>query len=314
MRRIAVIINPASGCRRRFKQANTCDGRASLVQSWFDQSQVTSEIAVFETRLPGRGAEQATVALSQGFDTIVAAGGDGTVREVIDGMCAARTAAALGILPLGTVNVLARSLNIPLNDPSAAARIVQHGRRADLDFAHCNGSAFVLHCGIGLDAEIVHGVSTRLKRFIGRYAYLLKATGCILSLKRHSLEIVIDSSSDPIQVADVYQLFVANVGEYAGSLCLSPSIDPQDGELDIVICHSTGGTAPWKWKALRDAVQLCRGNLTAQIGVQTYRAKSVTIRSLSNSRIPVQLDGDSAGDLPVNITIATRPLTVMTPE
>lgn len=179
--RICVIFNPTA----RGNQARRFRARLD---------RLTGACAFKPTTGPGAGTFLATEAVNEGFDTVVAAGGDGTVSEVVTGLAQAAEGLArcrLGILPLGTINVFARELALPLNLDGAWETVLQ-GRetRVDLPFAEFHDAAgerrrfFTQLAGAGLDSRAIAGVDWEWKKRIGWLAYVvagLRALGKALA-------------------------------------------------------------------------------------------------------------------------------------
>ena len=148
------------GPRRAKRGSTACD-------------RLTRNVVIRTTDGPGDAEAQTERAVEQGFTTIVAAGGDGTINEVVNGIGSAPV--ALGILPMGTVNVLAMELGIPF-DLVSAWKVIRAGKIRLIDEASANGHLFVQMAGIGLDAQIVERNNRQIKKVLGPLSYLLTAT------------------------------------------------------------------------------------------------------------------------------------------
>lgn len=309
MNKLAIVINPKSGSWKRYPECSTPGGHERLVRKWFSDLD-QSELSIRETCCPGDGAEQARNAHAEGYNTIVAAGGDGTIREVIEGIYKLDDA-RLGILPVGTANVLARSLRIPVSDNHEAARVVASGHETRIDLGICNSRAFALHAGIGLDAAVVRTTSPRLKRHHGRIAYVMNSVRMAVRMRPATIHIQfdeVDGRAAFSQVYEAYQVLVANVSEYGGNMRLGDHVRPTDGLLDVVICTRRVSTL---LSALRDGIALAANRLTVQPGVEYLQARSVYIKS--SRYLDVQLDGDSCGGTPAWIEVAPSALRVIVP-
>jgi YegS/Rv2252/BmrU family lipid kinase len=310
MHKIAIVINPKSGAWKRFPECFTPGGHEQLLRKWFSGVDIP-ELTIRETRCPGDGAEQARIAYSEGYKTIVAAGGDGTIREVIEGMSKLDDA-RLGILPVGTANVLARSLQIPVSDHHEAARIVTLAHETRIDIGICNGRAFALHAGIGLDGAVVRTTSPRLKRMYGRIAYVMNSVRMALRMRPATIHIrfdEVDGMAAGSRQYEAYQVLVANISEYGGNMRIGDHVSPTDGLLDVVVCERRVNTV---YSALLDGLALAANRLTLQRGIEYRQARSVYIES--STYLDVQLDGDSCGGTPVNIQVARSALRIIVPE
>ena len=184
--------------------------------------------AVIKTTIgPGDAEAQAERAVEQGYTTIVAAGGDGTINEVVNGIGTAPV--ALGILPMGTVNVFAMELGIPFNLESAWKVVRAHHVRR-LDLASANGHLFVQMAGVGLDAQIVQRNKRDIKAVLGPLSYLLTATR-VAAEKPPRLRV----SSEGHPTVEGSFVLVGNGRFYGGPFALFNEADPQDGLLDICV-------------------------------------------------------------------------------
>jgi diacylglycerol kinase (ATP) len=306
MTTVAVVYNPTSGAWRGYPNAAKPNGHDALIRNWFCEAGL-EEISIRRTRCAGDGAEQARAAVLEGYDVVATVGGDGTVREVIEGLYHADSG-TLAVIPLGTANVLARALHIPLFSPAAAAAIISSGKPRQLDLGVCGEHVFVLHAGIGLDGAVVKDVDPRLKRRIGKSAYLLSALTKASRMGSHRVVIVPDGNEGAAMEVGAYQLFVANVAEYGGNMRLCDYVDPSDGILDLVICRRRLFTLA---SALYDGMALITGRLSASSGVEVHQVRCVQIRSREGGELPVQLDGDAFGTTPVEIRIAPGALRVL---
>src|SRR6476646_11084461 len=158
---IVVILNPTAG-------------NLETAQDW--QARLESIVGSWPVRVSLHAGEAETLArraVEEGFGRIVAAGGDGTVNHVANGI--AGSDAALGILPMGTVNVFAMELGLPVNDLDRCWEIIQTGTTRLVDLPSANGKYFVQIGGIGLDAQAVQETTLAFKRSLGTLSYLISA-------------------------------------------------------------------------------------------------------------------------------------------
>ena len=165
--RIKLIANPVSGG----------DARPRIQWAVAELQRLGAEVKLCLTGARGDARKSAAQALSEGFDRIVVAGGDGTLNEVVNGV--ASPALPIAFLPLGTVNVFALEAGIPLNLEQACALAVQ-GIPRRITLGRINDELFLLMASAGWDAEAVAHVRSGLKRFIGRLAYAVSALEVLL--------------------------------------------------------------------------------------------------------------------------------------
>ncbi len=295
--RICVIFNPtARGDKaRRF--------RAQL-------DAIGAQAALKQTTCAGDAHRLASEAVSEGFDVIVAAGGDGTVNEVLNGLGDAPdgfTRARLGVLPLGTVNVFARELGLPLSSrPGWEIILRDRERRLDLpwvEWAAASGKQrryFAQLAGAGLDARAIELVSWPLKKKVGPLAYIyagLKAVG-------EPAPIITVSAGQTSTVGEL--VLIGNGRRYGGEFVLFPEANLSDGMLEVTIFPKAG----WRTLLRSGPVLLACKRLPAGIS-RSLRAPTLTLTS--KARVPFELDGELVGHLPATFGVRRGELRVAAP-
>lgn len=240
---IGIVWNPSKVAEEDLRQA---------VEVALADAASTAEVRWFETTKedPGQGATAA--ALAAGCDLVVAAGGDGTVRAVAEALGESGTPAAeLGILPLGTGNLLARNLDVPLGDmPAAFARVLTNSARpldlGSVRISYADGSeqthGFVVMVGFGIDAHMIVETDDDLKAKAGWLAYVesLGRAATETEVVEFSLTLG-DGAAAPEQA---HTLLIANCGTIQGGMTLLPDAQPDDGELDLLVLRADGA-ADW---------------------------------------------------------------------
>lgn len=196
------------------------------------------------------GHEAAREALKAGADVVVAIGGDGTVRAIAAEL--AGTGIPLAIIPMGTGNLFARNLELPLGDTPALMRIALEGDNAAIDVgwldldrgprAQDERHIFLVIAGAGLDAEMVAGADERLKRRLGWVAYFFAALKHLGS-RRMTVSVSVDGS--PEVTAQMRTVLFANVGKLPGGLMLVPDASAEDGWLDVATLDARAGIVGW---------------------------------------------------------------------
>ena len=283
-----VIYNPTAG-RRRI--ANLWRVMDVLIANG-----LRPQIA--ETQRGGHATELAREAVAAGARLVVAAGGDGTIAEVASGLLG--TEAALGIIPLGTANVLAHELSLPL-DPRALAATLAFGRTRPLwpgVAENTDGSRlFVQMIGVGLDAQVVHRVNTRLKRAIGRQAYVLQTLREIARFDHRPIPVTVDGVRT--QAAGV----VVSKGRfYGGAYTLAPDARDTAPGFSVALFRHGGACA-----ALGYGAALALDRLGRLASLEVMHAARVEI----GGGYPAQADGDPAGLAPLAVRDASGPLRVV---
>jgi diacylglycerol kinase (ATP) len=295
--KVCVIFNPvARGDKaRRFRQQ-----LAGLAR----------HCALKATTGPGWGRPLAAEALGEGFETIVAAGGDGTLNEVINGFGDdpdGFSRVTLGVLPLGTVNVFAQELALPMN-PSRAWEVVLAGRVRQVDVGVAEFTAqgapvrryFVQLAGAGMDARAVEMVNWEFKKRLGKFAYLLSA---IQAIRSPLPKITVTAGA---QTRQGELVMVGNGRFYGGRYALFPQADLTDGVLDVTVFPRVN------WGTFLH----CGWNvLTGQSPAagHTLQLRGSTVRMVSSGPVPFQLEGDLVGRLPLTCSVLPGRLRVIVP-
>ena len=173
------------------------------------------------------------VTATAGGAVSVAAGGDGTLSAVVDGL--ANSNVPLGILPTGTTNVVAQELNIPLNLDKACQLLAGEHKLRAIDALQFGQQFYVLSVGIGLDALTMQTTSQQDKRRYGKLAYVWGIIKLVMGIQPHAFTIVADGQKRRVKAADV---LLTNVSTVTGPLRWGPHIAPDDGQIDIVIMRA----------------------------------------------------------------------------
>lgn len=289
-----LIMNPAAG------QKLLADPRAQ-VESTCRECGLKCEVAL--TERPGHGTQLAREAVSAGYDTVVAAGGDGTVNEVVSGIVGADV--PLGIIPIGTVNVLARQFGIPLKVHSAVETIAA-GNVRRTDVGRSDDRYFTLMAGFGFDAEVVAGVLRPLKDVIGATAYVLK--GLEMLSKYRATDMTLDMPNDTYSCR-AYLVVVANSPTYAYKLQLAPYASTEDGLFDVIVFEEQSAS-----KQIGFAHQIVDVLIRTHVShpaVKYFKTPKVTVRS--HPDVMVQLDGDACGVTPTEVSILPQAVPLIVP-
>jgi diacylglycerol kinase family enzyme len=233
-----------------------------------------------------------------GLVCIVAAGGDGTVGDVVNRY----PGLPLAILPLGTENLLARYLGIPRSG-EAVAEMIATGHRRTLDLGRRGDRSFTLMASAGFDAEVVHRTHAGRSGHITRMGYLKPILQSLRGYGFPPMRVFVDRSEDPIVARLV---FVAIVPAYARGLRVADSAVVDDGLLDLRLFER--GSV---FQMLRYFARVLTATHERLPDVRVLRATRVRIES--DTPVPIQVDGDPAGRTPVEIEVLPRALEVFVP-
>ncbi|WP_435021970.1 diacylglycerol/lipid kinase family protein [Tundrisphaera sp. TA3] len=248
-------------------------------------------------------------ALGRGVRLVVAAGGDGTVSSVADVL--AGTDASLAIFPMGTTNVLAREMGLPVEpdgtSPLPAAALLDHPESiARIDAMKVAGHHYFTQVGVGIDALMIRDTKDGAKRMFGRAAYLWTAFGQLLGFQPRRFTITAD---DRTLVVRASEIVVANVGMLGQPpYRWGPGIRPDDGRLSICIVRARN---LWHYAQLFWMVARGRHNESPHI---RYVESRKTISIASEKPLPVQADGEIIGETPVRIELVPAALRLVVPK
>ncbi|AXS39502.1 YegS/Rv2252/BmrU family lipid kinase [Breoghania sp. L-A4] len=288
-RKILIIANPTAGGFRaavldRIAAALRGDGRA------------------VELHLTSRAGEIGEICSNPNLavDIVVVAGGDGSVNEALTGFEAIVAPPALAVVPFGTANVLACELSLPRR-ADAIARMILRRRTRPLHYGTANGRPFVLMASCGFDAEVVHAVPLKLKRRLGKAAYVLSAFKVVVGRPRRDIAVEIDGETLRCRLA-----VVANSSHYGGPFVLCPQAGATREGLHLIALMNDSFPA-----LVRVGIALLRGRLS--------RARDVVMRPVTHAvlradePVAAQIDGDPFGTTPIEVAPAARALTIIVP-
>ena len=266
--------------------------------------------ALKKTTAVGDARRLATEAIHEGFDLIIAAGGDGTLNEVLNGLGDAPdgfTRACLGVLPLGTVNVFAREFGIPLQ-PERAWDVIRQGSETCADLAWVE---FTLHgrierryfaqlAGAGLDARAIELVSWSLKKKIGPLAYIFAG------LRALTGKLPPITATDGSRSLTGELILIGNGRLYGGNYKVFPGATPRDGKLDVCAFPRAG------WLTLsRCALPLLLHGRLPEAVVRRFQSETFTLTC--ESAAALELDGELVGHLPATFSLRRDGLRVLAP-
>lgn len=304
--RVRVIVNPTSGKKGGFtvNSAGPDEVRAAL-----DANGIEAEIR--ETEYAGHATELAAQAVREGYEIVIACGGDGTVSEVARALI--RKNVTLGILPVGSANNVARMTGVPF-DLAEAARNLRTGTIKSIDVGKCNGEYFLETAGIGLDAALFPILNKVDK---GEYIRLWDAITTLFRFRQRSVTLVLDKRAVRVKALVV---LVANGPYWGYSLPLAPDAKIDDGRFEVVAFRNFSKT-----DFIRHifAALFHRGQTRANDGnelpythhpkLRTYQARRVQILTHGRHKPwPIHADAIPRGYTPALIELVPGALRVIT--
>lgn len=287
-RRLLIAFNPAAGRRRRERLAHVLDALRPF----------RVEVDLKETTGPGDAERFAREAEPARTDVVVAAGGDGTVNEVVNGLGV--SGLPLGLIPLGTANVLAAEIELRL-DPAAVAHALALGEPRRIALGRANGRRFILMAGAGFDAHVVDRVSVPLKRRLGKSAYVLAFAEQLLRFAFEPYRVRIGGRT--YQAASVV---VANGRLYAGRYLFAPEAALERPSLEVCLFERGG-----RLRVIGYAAALLANRLPEVRTFRIIRTERLTIEGRAGE--PVQGDGDILTRLDARIEVEPDALALLVP-
>jgi diacylglycerol kinase (ATP) len=294
-----VVLNPYAGQR---------DRRHELKEAMAYLEDHGWQLTLRETRSPGEATTYARQAVAEGCSIVVAAGGDGTVSEVANGL--ARSEVALGMFPIGTTNVWALQMGIPplwpLRQHSLfeAAKVLAEGHIRRVDLGQINSRYFLLWAGVGLDAKITEEVEPEAKKRLGALAFIIAGIMVAKEFAGTKVEVTIDGC----EVNRRAILIVAsNAQRYAGIMRLATRARLDDGLLDVLIFKGHGFPA-----TLRHLFSVLTNRHLRDPQVEYYQARRVKISAAKP--LSVHADDEPFTTTPVEISVVPGALRVVVPQ
>ncbi len=283
--RCRVIVNPTAQGGRALR-------RLRRLEPWVAPEHV------LQTQAPGHVESLVGEALEDGAETLVVAGGDGTLNEVINSLNGA--SCQLGILPVGTMNVFARELGLPWNAIGDCWEIIRRGRTKEVDLFSANDRLFVQMAGVGLDAKTIASTSSRFKKLVGPFAFVWRGL-TLLRGPHPRLQIVTGEGDED----EAFSVLVGNGRFYGGSLPLFSKANHQDGLLDVLLFYRLG---------LPDIARAVEGSMRSRPwenhpGVRYLQTRELKITS--QEPVEFELEGEWSGHTPLSIRPHAERLTVI---
>ena len=298
MHRIGIVYNPFAGglkgrgLVRLEKAVRTLEGPDRTVE-------------LFGTPGPNRAGELARHAIDSGCDLILAAGGDGTINEVVNGIAGSRV--VFGILPSGTANVLANEIGFA-NRPDIAARQLVESTPIQVPLGAVNRDHqprryFLMMAGVGFDARIVYELDAGLKHRIGKLAYW---HGGFRQFGRPVPRFLVRVNGEEFHASFA---LITRVRNYGGDFEIARRIRLTDNDFEVVMFRNTD----WH-HYVRFFGAVLTNRLYSLNGVTVVRATDLEVMTPEDQRIYIQIDGESIGVLPASISIVPAALTLLVPK
>ena len=285
MNKIAIIYNPNAGSAK-IKKLLKIKERLSL----------KSSVTIYDTQKPD-DATSIDKRECKNFDIIVAAGGDGTINEVINGI---DVNTKLGIIPLGTANILAIEAGIK-NDVKSICKLIEKGNTKKIYISNINDKKFFLMAGIGYDGDIVHKMKPSLKKIFGKAMFGFLGLLEFFKLKKYNIKVETES-----ETAFGNWVLVTNSKHYAGSYKITKSTSIFN---DSIVCYVFNDLSRLGFLYYIFLI-IFYGDLSRSKKVTKIISKNIKISS--KEKINVQCDGEKYGNLPIEINFSSESVNLLT--
>lgn len=296
-KRARIIYNPVAGREAMH------DDLADILSVYEQAGYETSAFAT--TPEPNSAKNEATRAGKEGFDLVIAAGGDGTVNEVVNGLAGLEKSPTLAIIPAGTTNDYARALRIPRDDPVAAAKVIlKDNHKFKIDVGKAGDNYFMNIAAGGTLTELTYDVPSEMKSLFGYMAYFAKGAELLPQVRPIEMNIKYDGHEYDGKVSVIFLALTNSVGGFEQ---IVPDASLDDGKFSLIIVKEANmvGMMQLMAKALN-------GNHIGDPRVIYTKAANVEVKPVNqNDRIMINLDGEYGGDAPMKFKDLKQHMTVV---
>ncbi|MCA0173682.1 diacylglycerol kinase [Bacillus sp. RAR_GA_16] len=294
MKRARLIYNPTSG-REQVKR--------SLPYILERLEKNGYETSAHATTCEGDATEAARIAVERRFDLVIAAGGDGTIYEVINGIAEQPYRPKMGIIPVGTTNDFARAIGVP-RTIEGAMDVLCNGLEMPIDIGRVNEHYFINIAGGGRLTELTYEVPSKLKTMLGQLAYYMKGIEMLPSIRPARTRIEYDGK---LFEGEIMLFLVSNSNSIGGFEKLAPHASLNDGLFDLMILKKTNIA-----EFIRIASSALRGDHINDPNVVYKKASHIKVESVD--KMQLNLDGEYGGPLPAEFTNLYRHITMIVPK
>ena len=293
-KRARIIYNPTSG-KELFKR--------TLPDVLIKLEKASFETSAYATEKIGDATTEAKRCLTQDYDVLIAAGGDGTLNEVINGIAEHPNRPKIGIIPMGTVNDFGRALHLP-NDIMSAIDVIIEGHSTRVDIGKMNSRYFINLAAGGQLTQVSYETPSRLKSIVGPFAYYIKGFEMLPQMKAVDLRIEYD---DEVFQGEALLFLLGLTNSMAGFEKLVPDAKLDDGYFTLIIVEKANLAELGHIMTLAS-----RGEHIKHPKVHYKKAKSINISSFIDLQLNV--DGEYGGKLPGNFLNLKQHIEVYTPN
>lgn len=290
-----VIVNPSSG---REKAEQHAEDVVKILQKKYDA------VTVRKTEGAGDAKKFASDAAEEGYDLVVAMGGDGTVNEAVNGLAPHDKIPKFGIVPMGTVNDLARVLGISL-DPEEAVSVFEEEHLQAIDIGRIGDRYFNNAMSLGDISESIYQVTPEEKSRLGPLAYLVAGAKKMMEQKNIRVNLKYDGKSMDVELA---ALVIVLTGSIIGIQDVIPTADLEDGKLHIVLIHELNFV-----EGMKLLPKVFSGEVTESENVTYIITDKISIESLTDENYTSDIDGEEGPKLPFTVEALKSHIQILVP-
>uniref|UniRef100_A0A1K2I4M0 Transcription regulator [contains diacylglycerol kinase catalytic domain] n=1 Tax=Loigolactobacillus rennini TaxID=238013 RepID=A0A1K2I4M0_9LACO len=284
--RARVIYNPVSG--HESLKPNMIDILGIFEQAGYETS------AYATTAEPLSAQNEATRAAKAGFDLVVAAGGDGTINQVVNGLAGLKKRPKMAIIPAGTTNDYARALKIPRDDPVAAAKVVLKRRTIKMDIGQADDKYFMNIAGGGFLTELTYGVPSETKSIFGYLAYLVEGAKMLPQIKPVPMHLIYDDGEFNGE-ASMFLLGLTN--SIGGFEKVAPDVTLGDGRFSLIIVKTSNLA-----ELIRLIALALNGKHLNDKRIIYTKTHQLIAKTENGTKMKINLDGEYGGTAPMTFT------------
>lgn len=282
--RARLIYNPTSGHETMLR--NVGEILNILERAGYEAS------AFQTTAKPFSAADEATRVAKDGFDLIVAAGGDGTINEVVNGIAPLKHRPKMGIIPAGTTNDYARALKIPRDDAVEAAKLILKGQTVKMDIGQANDKYFMNIAGGGFLTELTYDVPSEFKSVLGYLAYVVKGAEMLPRIKPVKMHIEYD---DGVFDGKASMFLLGLTNSIGGFEQIAPDASLDDGNFALIVVKTSNVA-----EIIRLMTMVLNGGRHINDSNIIYaKTRKVIAKTASGEKMKINLDGEYGGDAPM---------------
>lgn len=279
-----LIYNPSSG--QEIIKKNVADILDKLESFGYEAS-------AFQTTPEPQSAQKAAArATEAGFDLIVAAGGDGTINEIVSGMSPFDKRPKLAIIPTGTTNDFARALKIPRNKPLAAVEMIGKNQTLNIDVGQVNDAEYFINIAAGGSlTELTYSVPSRLKTAFGYLAYLAKGVDLLPQIRKRKVKVTHD---DGVFEGEISMFFAALTNSVGGFEKIAPDAKLDDGLFTLILVKTDN-----LFELLALISMVIKGSHVDDVNIEYLKSSQIKVEPLTDKKMMINVDGEYGGDAPV---------------